>query len=318
MVEVVKESSDVQVNDPVIAPAAFARCRHCIMRRLSRPISIRVGVKIRLHQRLQVLLDNRLRDPIRYGRYAQMSRASILLRYIYRPDRRREVGPRRHAIPNLVEVILQIFLELLNRLRIHSRLSMIRLNPFIRFPHHLLGNTKRFCLSRWLLPLRRLTFTTSWMTRPLCSIGFPRLLSSYGPLRPCASHRYSHPWRSTPWISPLTSRPQVPTFRTKAWSRVTPPLWRVSSKQVAGSPCTSPGLTTRPGFDTVPTLSTRLRWFIRFVSTGPHLMRSRRTFSRDAHHPDSLPEQLTVVWSLPLPVGSEGPSLIPYMQQGCF
>jgi hypothetical protein len=40
-------------------------------------------------------------------------------------------------------------------------------------------------------------------------------------------------------------------------------------------------------------------------------MRSRRTFSRDAHHPDSLPGQLTVVWSLPLPVGSEGPSLIP-------
>ena len=139
----------------------------------------------------------------------------------------------------------------------------------------------------------------------------PRFLRYYGLLRPCAPHRYSHPRESVPWISPLAWGQQVPTFHTRAWSRVTPPLCRVPSGQAAGSRRTRPGITTLPGFDTVPTLSTRNRWFMLFVSAGPHLMLSRSTFCRDAHHPGSLPEQLTVVWSLPLPGGSEGPSLIP-------
>ena len=149
------------------------------------------------------------------------------------------------------------------------------------------------------------------MTRPLRSIGFPRLLDYYGSLRPCASHRYSHPRGSSPWISPLASRRQVPTFRTRAWSRFTPPLCRMPHSQAADSRWARPGLTTRPGFDIVPTLSTRCRWFIRFVSTGPHLTQSSYAVSVDAHHPGSLPEQLAVVWSLPLPAGSEGPALIP-------
>ena len=150
------------------------------------------------------------------------------------------------------------------------------------------------------------------MTRPLCSVEFPRLLSYYGSLRPCASHRYSHPRGASPWISPLPSRRQVPTFHTRAWSRVTPPLCRVPPTQATGFSWTRPGPTTPPGFDTVHGFSTRFRWFIRFVSTGPHLMRSSRTFFRDAHHQGSLPQQLTVFWSLPLPAGSEGPTLIPH------
>jgi len=133
----------------------------------------------------------------------------------------------------------------------------------------------------------------------------------YGSLRPCASHRYAHPRGSTTWISPFTSRRQVPTFHTRAWLRVTPPLCRVSSRQAAASPWTGPGLTTRPGFDTVPTLSTRSRWFTAVRLSEPYLTRSRRAVSGNAHHPGSLPEQLPVVWSLPLPAGSEGPSLIP-------
>ena len=127
----------------------------------------------------------------------------------------------------------------------------------------------RLRVARRLLPRARLTVWTRWMTRPLCSIEFPRLHRSYGSLRPCASHRASHPWGSAPWISPFTSRRQVPTFHTRAWYRVTPPLCRVPPSQAAGSRWTCPGLTTRPGFDTVLTLSTRCRWFIHFVSLHP-------------------------------------------------
>ena len=268
-------------------------------------------MEVRLHQWLQVPLDHRLCNPIRYGRYAQPSLATVLLRYCYRPDRRREVRPRRHAVPNLVEVVLQVPLELLDRFRIDSGCSFVCPDPFVCLPYLLPGDTKRLCSVGRLLPPSWLTLLPRWMTRPLRSVRFPELPRYYGSLRPCASHRYSHPRGSTTWISPLASRRQVPTFHTRAWSRVTPPLCRVPPSQAAGSRWTRPGPTTRPGFDTIPTLSTRSRWFIRFVSTGPYLTRSCRAFSRDAHHHGSLPQQLTVVCSLPLPAGSEGPSLIP-------
>lgn len=178
------------------------------------------------------------------------------------------------------------------------------------------GNTKRLRVAPRLLPRARLTVKTRWMTRPLCSVGFPRLLRSYGSLRPCASHWYAHPRGSTTWISPFTSRRQVPTFRTRASVRVTPPLCRVSSRQAAASPWIRPGPTTRPGFDTVPTLSTRLRWFTSVRLSDPQLTRSCRAVSNDAHHPGSLPEQLTVVWSLPCQPAPRGrPSSL--VQQGC-
>ena len=201
--------------------------------------------------------------------YAQAALASVLLRYADRPDRRREVRARRHPIPNPVEIVLQVLLEHLDRLSIDASRSVVRLDPSVGFPNHPLGNTKRLRVARRLLPLARLTVGTRWMTRPLCSIEFPRLRRSYGSLRPCASHRASHPWGSAPWISPFASRRQVPTFHTRAWCRVTPPLCRVPTSQAAGSRWTCPGLTTRPGFDTVPTLSTRCRWFIHFVSLHP-------------------------------------------------
>jgi PEP-CTERM motif len=230
---------------------------------------------------------------------AQPPLASVLLWNANRPHRRREVRPRRHAIPDLVQVVLQIPLERRDTLRIDTGRSAIRPHPLLRLHHHPLGNTERLRLARRLLPLARLTVSTSWMTRPLRSIGSPRLLRSYGSLRPCASHRYAHPRGSTTWISPLASRRQVPTFRTRAWLRVTPPLCRVSSRQAAVSPWTGPRLTTRPGFDTVPTLSTRSRWFTAVRLSEPYLTRSRRAVSGNAHHPGSLPEQLPVVWSLP-------------------
>jgi len=151
----------------------------------------------------------------------------------------------------------------------------------------------------------------------LRSIGSPRLLRSYGSLRPCASPRYAHPRGSATWSSPLSSRRQVPTFRPRAWLRVTPPLCRVSSRRAAVSPWTGPGLTTRPGFDTVPTLSTRSRWFTSVRLSEPYLTRSRRAVSGHAHHPGSLPKQLPVVWSLPCQPAPRGhPSSLG--QQGCI
>src|SRR4030067_283356 len=129
---------------------------------------------------------------------------------------------------------------------------LVRLNPLVRLQHDILGNTERLRLARRLLQLARLTLRTRRLTRPLRSIGFPRLLGYYGSLRPCASHQYSHPWGAAPSISPFTPRRQGPTFRIRAWSRFTPPLCRMSPRRATGSCWTAPGPTARPRLDTLP------------------------------------------------------------------
>jgi hypothetical protein len=208
-------------------------------------------------------------------------------------------------------------LEHLNRFSIDAGRSLIRFDPFVRLPHDLLGNTERLCLTHWLLPLARLTGASSWMTRPLRSLGLSPTspLLRVAPSLCLASIRWSLGFH--PWTSLFTSRRQVPTFRTRAWFRVTPPLCRVPSRQAADSLWTCPGLTTRPGFDTVPTLSTRTRWFTRVRLPEPHLTRSSRAVSTVARDPGSLPEPLVVVWSLPCRPAPRGrPSSL--VQQGCI
>src|SRR5262245_55999076 len=154
------------------------------------------------------------------------------------------------------------------------------------------------------------------MTRPLGSLGLSpsSSLLRVAPSLCLASIRWSSGF--LPWTSLFTSRRQVPTFRTTAWLRVTPPLCRMSSRQAAVSPWTRPGPTTRPGFDIVPTLSTRSRWFTSVRLSDPHLTRSCRSVSLDAPLPGSLPEQLKAVWSLPCRPAPRGrPSSV--VQQGC-
>src|SRR5215471_10262625 len=299
VVEIIEEAADVEVNDPGIPPASLPRTGDSIERRLLRPIAIGVWMEGRFHPWLQVDFDHRLSNPVGYRGNAQSPLASVFLRYPDRANWRRKVRTRRHAIPNLIEIVLQVFLEHLNRFSINSSRSLIRFDPLIRLPHDPLGNTERLGLTHRFLPLARLTGASNRMTRSLRSLGlFPSSsLLRIAPSLCLASIRWSS--GVLPWASLFTSRRQVPTFRTKAWIRVTPPLCRMPSRQAADSPWAVPGSTTRPGFDIVPTLSTRSRWFTSVRLSDPYLTRSCRAVSLDAHHPDSLPEQLKVVWSLP-------------------
>src|SRR5215831_18359169 len=78
-------------------------------------------------------------------------------RYCYRSDWRGKVRARRHAIPNLVEIVLELALELLHRFGIDSGRPLVSLDPFVCLPDQLLGNCKRLCLAHGLLPFTRLT-----------------------------------------------------------------------------------------------------------------------------------------------------------------
>ncbi len=50
-------------------------------------------------------------------------------------DRRRKVAARRHSIPELEEIVLQVLLEICQRLTIHSGRASIRFHSFVRFPN---------------------------------------------------------------------------------------------------------------------------------------------------------------------------------------
>src|SRR3954467_7190397 len=106
----------------------------------------------------------------------------------------------------------------------------------------------------------------------LPSAGVTRLQRYDEPVRPCASHRYAAPQGSAPWRSPLASRRQVPTFRTRAsrWSHAVfmpvaaRPVGRLPPSFVAGQQ-------REPGFGDVPRLSTRQQRFTHIRLTSAHL-----------------------------------------------
>ena len=77
----------------------------------------------------------------------------------------------------------------------------------------------------------------------------------------------------------MTSGRPVPTFHTRACTTVTPPSCRTPPGPYAGLAQASPGGTTTPGFDVVPTLSTSHRRFTCVRLRSAYLTGSRPAFS---------------------------------------
>ena len=181
-----------------------------------------------LHQRLQLHGHHRLRDPIGDRRHTQQTDPTAMrLRDLDRPDRGRKVGPRAHPIPDPVEVILQIGLELVQGLPIHSRGTLVGLDPPLRLPDQLLGNRKRLVLGLWHVHPRFLPGLTPRLTEmdipgePAPSL-HPHpseqvLHSYYEPVRQRAPHRYSMPSVSASARSLL--RPWGPTSPGRPYRR---------------------------------------------------------------------------------------------------
>src|SRR6201987_17426 len=94
--------------------------------------------------RLDQLLHNRLSYTICYGGHTQNPLASRLLGYGDGAHRRREIAPRAHSVPKLVEITLQVGFELLDYLFVHTGRTMIGFDRFISLVHLLFGNVERF------------------------------------------------------------------------------------------------------------------------------------------------------------------------------
>src|SRR3954471_15583019 len=97
-------------------------------------------------------LDDHLRHTIADRGYPQRPETPTGFRDLHEPYRRWKVASRGHAIPDLVEVPLQVRLERLDRLSVHSGRAVVRLDLQIRLPDHLFGNNVRLHLSHRFLP----------------------------------------------------------------------------------------------------------------------------------------------------------------------
>src|SRR6516165_2946613 len=140
------------VEHPVVAPAALTGLAYGTDRRSAGPVAIRVGVEHRLQIRLQVASGDLLGDTVGDRRNAQRARATVCLRNIDPPYRRRKIAPRRQPVPELVEVVRKINLEVCNRLCVYPSRSLVGLHTFEGFPDFPLGDVERLCLAHGLLP----------------------------------------------------------------------------------------------------------------------------------------------------------------------
>ena len=148
-IDTVEVTFDVDVEHPVAAPAAPTRLAYGIDRRSARPVAIRVGVEHRLQIRLQVASGDLLGDTVGDRRNAQRARATVCLRNIDPPYRRRKIAPRRQPVPQLVEVVRKISLEVCDRLSVYSSRSLVGLHTFEGFPDFPFEDVERI-FGTWL------------------------------------------------------------------------------------------------------------------------------------------------------------------------
>src|SRR5580704_11664039 len=181
-------------------------------------------------------------------RNAQRARATVCLRNIDPPHRRRKIAPRRQPVPQLVEVVRKINLEVCDRLPVYSSRSLVGLHTFEGFPDFPLGDVERLCLVHGLLPSpvgprARLNNAApsvqphyrAFIPTTSCSAPVPRFGTLV--LAVCAA-----------WTSPLTSERQVLTFRTRAWLSFAPPTCRMPLGQASGFSRADPGGRDTPRF----------------------------------------------------------------------
>jgi hypothetical protein len=142
------------------------------------------------------LFDNHLRDAIADSGHTQDPFAApILFRNGNCAHRRWKVAARTHPIPDLVEVTPQIFIELLERLTIHTGCTAIGPDRFIRFVHTLLFDMKRLvCRDRRRHPVSSCSVNPTHLIRPLCSSPITGLsaLIQVGPSQTLASVLWPH------------------------------------------------------------------------------------------------------------------------------
>jgi len=88
----VQERLDVEVEHPVISPAALTCRAHGVDRRAAGSVTVTVRMEQRVQARLPIPADNLLRDSIRHRWDTQRPRPARRLRNIHPPHRLGEIA----------------------------------------------------------------------------------------------------------------------------------------------------------------------------------------------------------------------------------
>src|ERR1700748_1201115 len=241
-----------------------------------------VPVAVPVEARLQFLLQQHrrrsLRHPVaRIGHAEQTHAFPMIFRYLHAPHRTREIAPRAHPVPQLEQIIPQLFLEHADADRVHARRPVIGPDLLPRLYDEALVDLKRLHLRPGshpgLLPLRVGPGLTLVCTAPSLQSHYRTFLTTTS--RPVPVPRLSTlplavraacgpPSRSQQGIlAPITwpslSGRQVLLFRASARDELTPPLHRAPPGQHAGHPLAEgthprafvPGVLYSPGFDAI-------------------------------------------------------------------
>jgi hypothetical protein len=215
---------------------------------------------------------HRLRDPVR-DRWSPKDPRSTAMRLgdLHRPPRRREVAPRGHPVPDLVQLVLQIRLEVLKRAPVHPRRAPIGLPRLPGFLHLPLRDRQRLARRHQRVhpalpdPARLPDQPPPQMTRPLPPPPFQGVHRYYGPVRQRTPRRYSVPHRVGRLGRSLSPPPRgrmpyratpshVPRRSRRPGSRRLPAGHRLASQRPP--PGSSQSSEDSPGFDVVSMFST--------------------------------------------------------------
>src|SRR6266516_4038018 len=268
-----------------------------------RTIAVTVPVEDRLKPVFQQHRCRGLRHPVRRVGHPENSHPqAMIFRYLHRAHRPREVAPRRHPVPQLVEVSLFLAREHIDADGVHARRTPVGPDLLPRPIDQALIDLKRLHLRlgsrRQLLPDRvgrRLTLVrpAPWLQPHygafIATTSRPAPVPRFGTLPLAVPAARGSPFRdqATP-PRPTASGRQVLLFRASAHDGLTPPLHRTPPRQHAvgflaedlrNGQAFVPGVPTAPGFDV---------GILRFrcVSSGSHTFvfpshtspRSRRDF----------------------------------------
>lgn len=178
----------IKLHHPVIPPAAFTSDRHGLLRRPPGPVPIRVRMEDRVQFWFDEKLDDGLRNTVRDRGHSQLARASRCLGNLNLLDRRREVRPRRHPVPQLVQILRQILLEVGDGLIIDAGSTAVGLDLLVCLPYRALRYAVRFRRGHAAHPRRLATFVGR-ITPPLRSTPITEassLLREAPPLAPAS------------------------------------------------------------------------------------------------------------------------------------
>ena len=209
----------------------------------------------------------------------------MILRYLNGSHRPREIAPRRHPIPQLVEVVHLVGCEIVDAHSVHARRCTVRSDLLPRLEHETLRNFKRLQLLLLRSICRFLPRTVDLHTAVNCPA--PSLGPHYRALTATTGRSAPVPRIGTLALAvfaacgspprgqklrPSLSGRQVLLFHASACDELTPPIHRAPPGPHTGSSPTEgppqrafvPGPPTDPSFDAIVVS-------FRCVSSGSHM-----------------------------------------------